>query len=103
MARRKKKTRYVSKYADEAVYVVGKKVLKIDEQNTEVNDKMKTVFYCESTNPEGIVILGNPPKLPTCKNSSSTEVFLSIISKEPSICLAAPTPTGIIIASYSSK
>ena len=53
MARRKKKTRYVSKYADEAVYVVGKKVLKIDEQNTEVNDKMKTVFYCESTNPEG--------------------------------------------------
>lgn len=53
MARRKKKQRYVSKYADEAVYVIGKKVLKIEEQNLEVNDKMKTVFYCESSKPEG--------------------------------------------------
>lgn len=53
VARHKGRQRYVSKYADEAVLVVGKKVLKIEEQNTEINDKMKTVFYCESTKLEG--------------------------------------------------
>lgn len=42
-----------SKYADEAMMVVST-VKKIELQNVEVNDKLKTVFYCESTQlPEG--------------------------------------------------
>ena len=52
MSRRRK--RFISKYENEATYIVGKKVVKIEEQNTVIGDKLKTVFYCESINkPEG--------------------------------------------------
>lgn len=51
MSRRKKK--YTSKYEAEKVHI-STTVIKIEEQNVLVNDKYKTVFYCESqNNPEG--------------------------------------------------
>lgn len=51
---RYKKQHYISKYEDEIIYLTGKKILKIEEQNTEINNKMKTVFFIESaTKPEG--------------------------------------------------
>ena len=50
--------------------------------------------------PFGIVIDGNPPKLPICKCSSKTAVLSSSISKDPSKFLAGPYPTGNITASY---
>ena len=52
MARRKFAKKF-SKYADEAIIVVST-VKKIELQNVEVNEKLKTVFYCESNQlPEG--------------------------------------------------
>lgn len=53
MSRHRKK-KYVSKYTDQSVWVKDKRILKIEQQNAEVNDKFKTVFYVESKEkPEG--------------------------------------------------
>ena len=53
MARRKKFVRQPSKYENEAILVTST-VKKIELQNVEVNEKLKTVFYCESNQlPEG--------------------------------------------------
>lgn len=50
---RKKFIKKISKYESEKVHITST-VIKIEEQNVLVNDKYKTVFYCESqSNPEG--------------------------------------------------
>lgn len=52
MARKKY---YSTKYKElmNSLVLVPTKVLRIEEQNTVVNDKFKTVFYCESVkNPQ---------------------------------------------------
>lgn len=53
MGRKKKFIPKVSKYESEKVHI-SSTVTKIEEQNVLVNDKYKTVFFCESqTKPEG--------------------------------------------------
>lgn len=53
MARRKKFVRQPSKYENDAILVTST-VKKIELQNVEMNEKLKTVFYCESnTIPNG--------------------------------------------------
>ena len=47
MARRKKFVRQPSKYENEAILVTST-VKKIELQNVEINEKLKTVFYCDS-------------------------------------------------------
>ena len=54
MARRKKKEKFVSKFADNAI-IIHTKVLEIEEQNIEYYDskknkyRFKSVFYCVSS------------------------------------------------------
>lgn len=47
MSRRKRKKREPSKYEKEAVFVEAT-INKIDFINQEINDKLKSVFYCPS-------------------------------------------------------
>ena len=45
-----------NKYLIKDLVLFPTKVLKIEEQNKPINDKLKTVFYCKSqTKPEGIM------------------------------------------------
>lgn len=47
MARKKKFVRQPSKYENDAILVTST-VKKIELQNVEINEKLKTVFYCDS-------------------------------------------------------
>lgn len=53
MAKKKKFVKQPSKYENDAILITSV-VKKIELQNVEINEKLKTVFYCESnTIPEG--------------------------------------------------
>lgn len=57
MARHKRKY-HSNKYKEilDSLVLVPTKVLRIEEQNTVINDKFKTVFYCQSVKkPEGVM------------------------------------------------
>lgn len=56
MARVNVRRKY-SKYADECFWVPDRKVVKIDYQNQPVGDKVKTCFYCESDNEDGVMCI----------------------------------------------
>lgn len=50
---RKQAANNISKWEKEAICIASK-IIKIEVQNQEINEKFKTVFYCESkTKPEG--------------------------------------------------
>lgn len=58
MARHKRKYHSNKKYKEiiDSLVLVPTKVLRIEEQNTVINDKFKTVFYCQSVKtPEGVM------------------------------------------------
>ena len=58
----RKKCRYIPKKYKNEFRVISSRVSKIVEQNKVINEKYKTVFYCDSTkNPEGqmCVVWGN--------------------------------------------
>lgn len=60
MARHKRKYHTNNKYKEiiDSLVLVPTKVLKIDEQNTVINENLKTVFYCQSVKrPEGVMCI----------------------------------------------
>lgn len=58
MARRRRYERKPSKYEEMAILLEERKILKIDYQNLQVKDSLKTAFYSESPKkPEGILCI----------------------------------------------